>query len=207
MTTATTTPEATTTTFTCWDGHGAEIEIEAVDAEAAATEYAEAFDADTKTFWVEVYALETSKLGRVECVDDRYDPDGSTYASVAEFLAMTKKCFGVVPDLTEDGDGDWIDADGETILASLDDETRAEAGCHTIAIEPTEPKCEEGHEHNWIDQDDTRGHGGGITYSHKCEHCGAIKLTDTWAQNRATGEQGLDSTEYKPAGWSIIDEY
>lgn len=30
-----------------------------------------------------------------------------------------------------------------------------------------------------------------------CAHCGVRKVTDTWAQDRETGEQGLTSVSYQ----------
>ena len=64
-----------------------------------------------------------------------------------------------------------------------------------VAIEPTEPECtEDAHEYG---DSAVRGHGGGVVLTSMCEHCGLQKITDTWAQCRVTGDQGLDSTEYR----------
>ena len=43
------------------------------------------------------------------------------------------------------------------------------------------------------------GKGGGIVAKEVCWHCGAYRITDTWAQDPDTGEQGLESVEYRPA--------
>lgn len=75
-------------------------------------------------------------------------------------------------------------------------------------IQP-EPRCESGHEHDWhaahsvvggIEENPgVWGHGGGATITRHCAHCGAYQITDTWAQDPATGEQGLTSIEYRVA--------
>lgn len=79
-----------------------------------------------------------------------------------------------------------IDSDGDA--CEVDDES------HTIAIEPEEPECC-GDEHCWTDGS-VRGHGGGVTHHYYCRICGCGKVTDTWAHNPETGEQGLESVEY-----------
>jgi len=40
------------------------------------------------------------------------------------------------------------------------------------------------------------GHGGGVVMHDVCLACGLSRVTDTWAQNMATGEQGLRSVSY-----------
>jgi hypothetical protein len=81
---------------------------------------------------------------------------------------------------------------------------------HTITVDPSPPECAEGEdEHDWrqsytlfggLEQNPgVRGHGGGVVIQEACAHCGAVKITDTWAQNPETGEQGLTSIEYVDA--------
>lgn len=80
---------------------------------------------------------------------------------------------------------------------------------HTIAIDPQEPDCVVGEEHDWRapfsllgglkENPGVHGHGGGVICKEVCAHCGAYKITDSWAQNPETGEQGLDSIEYQDA--------
>lgn len=73
----------------------------------------------------------------------------------------------------------------------------------TVAIDPHEPACERGRRHRWEDAgmpgfgDVVCGHGGGAILRHVCAHCGLERATDTWAQRRDTGEQGLLSVSYK----------
>jgi len=58
-----------------------------------------------------------------------------------------------------------------------------------VAIDPEEPRCADGHEHDW--SDDIRlvggikenpgvwGHGGGVTIKTVCLHCGCARIKDT----------------------------
>jgi hypothetical protein len=78
---------------------------------------------------------------------------------------------------------------------------------HTIPLQPDEPDCAD-----WADGHDWRaphsivggcrenpgvwGSGGGVVIHEVCVHCGAERVTDTWAQDHATGEQGLTSVSY-----------
>lgn len=78
----------------------------------------------------------------------------------------------------------------------------------TTTIEVDEPDCEKS-EHDWQSPHDivggceenpgVQGNGGGVVITEVCAHCGMYKITDTWAQNRSTGEQGLTSVEYADA--------
>lgn len=78
---------------------------------------------------------------------------------------------------------------------------------HTVAIDPNEPRCSE-EDHDWQrphkivggieDNPGVQGHGGGVYITEVCMHCGCKKVTDSWAQNPETGEQGLDSVSYEP---------
>lgn len=77
----------------------------------------------------------------------------------------------------------------------------------TVTVDPEEPDCAEGQDHNWIsphwlvggceENPGVWGHGGGVIYNEACRHCGCGKHTDTWAQNMNTGEQGLCSVRYE----------
>lgn len=80
---------------------------------------------------------------------------------------------------------------------------------HTIALDPEEPECTHAAGHDWQspyellggceENPGCWGSGGGIVINKVCAHCGAYLVTDTWAQNPETGEQGLTSIEYRPA--------
>lgn len=107
-------------------------------------------------------------------------------------------------------EGDW-DLDGGTIWVSV---TYGPEGCAddeeervTVAIDPDEPECAEGHEHDWVspywllggckENPGVWGNCGGVVITEACRHCGAKKTTDTWAQDPETGRQGLTSVRYE----------
>lgn len=83
-----------------------------------------------------------------------------------------------------------VDADDEPVQGGAEE-------WDTVAIEPSEPPCPAG-EHDWEDCSGPYGHGGGVVYTDRCAHCGLLRRTDTWAQDRSTGRQGLTSVEYLP---------
>jgi hypothetical protein len=76
----------------------------------------------------------------------------------------------------------------------------------TITMEPEEPDCDE-HDHNWAlpswlvggieSNPGCWGSGGGVRCHSVCLICGLERITDSWAQNSNTGEQGLDSIKYR----------
>jgi hypothetical protein len=80
----------------------------------------------------------------------------------------------------------------------------------TVAIDPEEPDCAEGREHDWRapysvlgglkENPGVQGHGGGgVICKTVCAYCGAYKVEDSWAQRPDNGEQGLHSTSYEEA--------
>jgi hypothetical protein len=88
----------------------------------------------------------------------------------------------------------------------------------TVPLDPEEPPCrsEEG-EHDWQnpielvggirENPGVFGHGGGVKIHEVCVRCGARRVTDTWAQDPCTGEQGLESVTYEPAGTIDLSDY
>lgn len=86
----------------------------------------------------------------------------------------------------------------------------------TIEIDPREPACETGHEHDWQSPWDivggckespgVYGHGGGVTIQEVCIHCGCGRLTDTWAQDSYNGRQGLESVTYEAGKFTVPQE-
>jgi hypothetical protein len=95
-----------------------------------------------------------------------------------------------------------VDDDGEEI---------GEREWFKITIEPTEPECDGEHDHDWQSPHEVLGglevnpgvwgHGGGVKIKEVCAHCGHYRITDTWAQDRSDGEQGLESVEYESADY------
>lgn len=74
----------------------------------------------------------------------------------------------------------------------------------TLAIDPPEPKCSRGRDHDWAQPralvgGGVQGNGGGVVLRYVCRHCGTYRVTDSWAQRPDTGEQGLTSVEYEDA--------
>jgi hypothetical protein len=78
---------------------------------------------------------------------------------------------------------------------------------HTVTIEPEEPDCTHEDGHDWQsphrilgglkENPGVRGNGGGVIVNECCMRCGCRRTTNTWDQNRETGEQGLTSIEYE----------
>lgn len=95
-----------------------------------------------------------------------------------------------------------LDEDGDPVTLTLDKKD------HTVEIEAEEPECV-ANEHDWQspievvggikENPGVHGHGGGVIITEVCAHCGMYRVTDTWAQNPSTGEQGLTSVRYEDA--------
>jgi hypothetical protein len=79
---------------------------------------------------------------------------------------------------------------------------------YTVEIPAEEPECDEG-EHEWQSPYEVLGglredpgvwaNGGGVIIREVCARCGAYRVIDTWAQDLATGAQGLRTINYEPA--------
>jgi len=79
----------------------------------------------------------------------------------------------------------------------------------SVVIHPDEPDCTGRDGHAWVspvevvhgckENPGVYGHGGGVIITEVCRYCGAYRVTDTWAQDEYTGEQGLRSVAYRPA--------
>lgn len=98
-------------------------------------------------------------------------------------------------------DGDWGEETKTrwiNIAVWTEDDEGEESENIKITIEPDEPPCEDGEDHNWTDiNDSVRSDGGGVRWSEECTHCGAIKNSGSWGQDPETGEPGLDWIEYE----------
>lgn len=100
-------------------------------------------------------------------------------------------------------DGEPIDEDAENFY----DRTAV----IEVEINPPEPKCE-ADDHDWQSPYEivggiksnpgVWGHGGGVVIHECCMVCGCEKITDTWAQNRENGKQGLRSVRYEPGKYA-----
>ena len=99
----------------------------------------------------------------------------------------------------------WVDV-------YIEDCAHERLGTVTASIDPPEPDCVGGREHEWSDHYDlvggcksnpgVFGNGGGVRCHYACVRCGCGRVTDSWAQRRDTGEQGLDSVEYEPGRYA-----
>jgi hypothetical protein len=93
-----------------------------------------------------------------------------------------------------------------TVARYDDDGDEIEGDAQRVTVNPDEPACEAGEEHEWSSDHDlvggieespgVWGNGGGVIITEGCKKCGCQKVTDTWAQDRSTGEQGLESVVY-----------
>lgn len=100
--------------------------------------------------------------------------------------------------------GDWGDGSKSVFVrAHIFDPSGDCVDTLTVEIEPSVPDCEGHDEHDWRpgpggcgENPGVWGHGGGVVIVEICAHCGLKRTTDTWAQNMATGEQGLVSVTY-----------
>lgn len=91
-------------------------------------------------------------------------------------------------------------------------EETGEDDSDTVTLNEEEPSCESGEEHRWqsphclvgglTENPGVHGHGGGVIITEVCLKCGCKRVTDTWAQNPETGEQGLRSVSYEEDHYS-----
>lgn len=82
----------------------------------------------------------------------------------------------------------------------------------TVTLDEEEPDCEDGETHDWKSPHELLGgleenpgvwgNGGGVIVKEVCMHCGCLRVTDTWAQNPETGEQGLESVSYEEGAFT-----
>lgn len=100
----------------------------------------------------------------------------------------------------------YPDRDGATVWVdwTVRCELTGEEHRGTVALDPDAPACADGQDHDWAQPrelvgEGVQGHGGGVVLRHVCRHCGSYRSTDTWAQRRDTGEQGLQSVSYEDA--------
>lgn len=131
----------------------------------------------------------------------------TTYTYIAEIdrglggrTTITAASLDEALDAAEDWcrDGDWDTSEGtiwcQVVVFREDDAD--EWAERALAIDPPEPPCRKGQEHDWRDSD-VVGHGGGAIIHEVCTHCGVRRITDTWAHDPETGRQGLVSVRYE----------
>jgi len=101
----------------------------------------------------------------------------------------------------------WLDA--EVVRLKDDGEYADTLGWVRVTLHPEEPDCTAGSDHAWRspqsvvggckENPGVWGSGGGVRSLEVCQHCGAFRITDTWATNPCDGTQGHTSVEYLPA--------
>lgn len=210
-------------TYLCNDGN-AEVEIEAETAQEAAQEYVDGGEWGDieETSWVKVRVtgpmpdapeLDDQIVQFSSCDDD--EPQGemlAEYCTLEQALGarICESCY-VAHDDTEDAAVLLIGGVPHeywtfcTDDASTHDE-EPDSEWIRITLEPNEPECEEGEDHDWqspieivggiAENPGVWGHGGGVIITVICMHCGTERVTDTWAQDMSDGVQGLKSTSY-----------
>lgn len=111
--------------------------------------------------------------------------------------------------------GDWGELESTcwpraSVTLYDDDGDEVESHRVKVAIDPEEPVCdggEHGGEHEWrspieivggiAENPGVWGHGGGVIVHEVCRRCGWKRISDSWAQDPDTGEQGLNSVRYE----------
>lgn len=104
----------------------------------------------------------------------------------------------------------WIDVRAYNV----DDEDDASSA--TVTLQPDEPACVDGTEHDWQspyeivgglkENPGVWGNGGGVKITECCMNCGCARVTNTWAQRPDTGQQGLRSISYEEGRFELQSE-
>lgn len=182
---------------TAWqaDDGSCEVTVDAASAQDAAEAYVDGgeWGDGTTTVWVSVSVWRVG-IRAVECAWCEASATG------------------------HDSDGDPACADHTAApgigvdLLPLTAHTQTERESHKIAIDPTEPECVDGGDHDWQSPHElvggcesnpgVWGSGGGVRMQTVCMHCGCARTADTWAQDPTDGEQGLTSTSYEPSKYA-----
>lgn len=131
--------------------------------------------------------------------------DGSTFATVeADDIesALALAADSVDPSNYETDETMWVRVYARNRVTGECDSVK-------VQVDPPEPQCVRGASHDWRDplsvvggfreNPGVVGHGGGVLMRSVCACCRVYRIHDTWAQDRVTGEQGLQSVRYEPA--------
>lgn len=162
---------------------------DAESAEEAAREFVDDFWDPTKTtIWATVAVWRTG-LRPAECA---YCPERATAHDAAGDPACA--AHAATP------------ADGAE-LEELVETARTASSTITVALDPEEPDCVDGDDHDWqrpleivggiAENPGVWGHGGGVLIHDVCMRCGCGRHRDTWAQDPTDGTQGLQSLRYE----------
>ncbi len=100
----------------------------------------------------------------------------------------------------------WVRVGAQNLEDADDFSTRK------FRLDPREPKCSGGGEHDWRaphrlvgglkENPGVHAHDGGVTIQEACLRCGCGRLTDTWAMDPTDGTAGHESVEYQPGKYA-----
>jgi hypothetical protein len=164
----------------CTDGY-APLTIDAGSATAAAHAYVNGEEWGEETEWVRVRVVEIQEEGTDEEQGCRY-----------------RDCMSPAR---------YLDSNGDPVCAG-----HIMQGAVEVRIDvprPIPPCATEDDAHDWQspytllgglrDNPGVWGHGGGVVTREVCARCGTYRITDTWAHDPDTGEQGLRRISYADA--------
>lgn len=192
MTTENTTQTQTTETTTpCRDQYLAALAARDAIADEESAEYQA--------------ANETLTVARDEY---RYSDEPRTWSFGGEGGEGHRDTFESRPclqDIAEDGDWDAaIEANSGGSIAvtvTAECEETGERLYRLCVIDPEEPGCLDGCEHDWVDGQ-VRGHGAGITSTDHCALCGLSRTAYTCSQgSNAATEHDHDGVRYHDGDW------
>lgn len=128
-----------------------------------------------------------------------------------DFATVTADDIGsAVEQARDDIDTSVYDTSRGTVYADIRvrNAVTGEESEFTLSVDQDEPECS-ADDHDWQspyevlggikENPGVWGNGGGVIISEVCAHCGAYRKTNTWAQRRDTGEQGLTEVTYQDA--------
>jgi hypothetical protein len=130
--------------------------------------------------------------------------EGVSHKIIADSLedAMTAGRDWAAEGLKPESSTTWAHA----ILVATEDDGKQNTYRITATIDPKEPECLDGADHDWQSPIRLVGgikenpgvyfHGGGVIITQVCMRCGCGKLTNTWAQDPRTRTRGLTSVTY-----------
>lgn len=148
--------------------------------------------------------MEDARMATYTLREDGYD-FGSVEAESAEEALESA-------DPASTGDYDTSNGTVWTRIYAVNEEDSDDSASRKFTIDPKEPACS-GAEHDWQsphsilgglrENPGVWGHGGGVIMRCVCMRCGCERTTDTWAQDRSDGEQGLESVAYERGKYRV----
>lgn len=175
------------------EASGTTARLEAAEAAVDAARAALAASDEPRTF-------------RIHWLDGSGVREEITASSMAEAVAMAQDRAEI---------GDWGNDKTVWVRAQVIDVDGSTTTVNTT-VHPDEPECVEGEEHDWCSDHEivggieenpgVWGHGGGVIITEACRRCGCARVTDTWATDPCTGEQGLTSVSYEPGRFEPVEE-